>query len=136
VVVLLWTVMAHPPSVLLPFPWQHQERLALEKQQRTAAFLKADRAVKTFVLMSGRLPQSLTELTDLRLLSDEDLRTPQGLPLTYQASDLQYTMTPTRAGQPLPELSAAEAITGNFLLDYDFFSVAQGPAEQPLILLD
>jgi hypothetical protein len=136
VVVLLWTVLVHAQVVLLPFPWQEGQRKALEKQQRTAAFLKVDRAVKTFVLMMGRFPESLPELADLHLLSHDDERTPGGLPLTYQASDLQYSVTPVRDGQPLVEQTAAEAITGNFLLDYDFFSVAQGAADQPLILLD
>ncbi len=125
-----------PDSLLLPFPWQAHERETLVRDQRAALYLKIDRAAKTWFLLKGSFPDRLQDLVAAGLLSSADLKDPEGRPLQYVAGEESYTLQPLEHGRPVPGTEAAEAITGNFLLDPEVLSSAPESTATPLVLLD
>jgi hypothetical protein len=125
-----------PQQALLPFPWLQEQRLGFIAQQRQAAHLSIDGAAKTYFLMNGRFPEQLDTLVEGGLLPREMLRDPQGYPLHYQPGAVHYQLVPLSSGETLMELSTTEAITDNFLLDLDFFSIPGSSLQKPLVLLD
>ncbi|MCH9651843.1 MAG: DUF4388 domain-containing protein [Deltaproteobacteria bacterium] len=133
---LLGAFASFPGSFLLPFPWQGKERAAFEGQQRAALYLKVDRGAKTFFLLDGQFPERLQSLAGRHLIGVNDLRDPRSRPLRYEPSDIRYELAPVEQGEPIAELAADEAITGDFLLDLDFYSIDDREVEQPLVLLD
>jgi hypothetical protein len=124
-----------PQSVLLPFPWQQEERAALVRNQRESLFDKIDGAAKTAFLRDGRFPDQLVQLRDAGLLSPADLDDPGGEPLRYSAREDGYTLQATESGRPLPDADTGGSIAGNFLLDPSLLQrgAASGP---PIVLLD
>lgn len=132
---LLLLVLA-PASVVIPFPWQDAERLALADQQEASLHQKIDRAAKTWFLLEGRFPERLSQLVEAGFLSPRDLRDPQGRPLQYSFTEESYTLQPLVDGKPVPGEETTEAITGNFLLDPGFLSLPTQSSAQPLVLLD
>ncbi len=133
VVGLLWL---QPLALSLPFPWQEAQREVFSKQQRKIAYFKIDRALKTQVLFTGQLPDDLGALIEGGLLPAAELRDPGGNLLGYQAGDGRYRLAPQRGGSELTRLGTTEAITGNFILDPEFFSAKAAAEEAPLVLLD
>ncbi|MDY7095087.1 MAG: DUF4388 domain-containing protein [Acidobacteriota bacterium] len=125
-----------PQQALLPFPWLQEQRLGFIAQQRQAAHLTIDGAAKTYFLMNGRFPEQLDTLVEGGLLPRELVNDPQGYPLHYQPGAVQYQLLPLDSGETLMELSTTEAITDNFLLDLDFFSIPGSSLQKPLVLLD
>jgi hypothetical protein len=125
-----------PGAVVVPFPWQGEERLALGHEQRSALSLKIDRAAKTWFLLEGRFPERLSQLVDAGYLAPGDLVDPVGLPLQYSAGPESYTLQPTRSGKAVAGTETTEAITGNFFLDPEFLILPEETAAQPLVLLD
>ena len=132
---LLLLVLA-PASVVIPFPWQDEERLALADQQEASLHQKIDRAAKTWFLLEGRFPERLSQLVEAGFLSPRDLSDPQGRPLQYSFTEESYTLQPLVDGKPVPGEETTEAITGNFLLDPGFLSLPTASSAQPLVLLD
>jgi hypothetical protein len=130
------TLLRLPDSLVLPFPWQEHERETLVRDQRTALYLKIDRAAKTWFLLKGSFPDHLQDLVAAGLLSPADLRDPEGRPLQYAASEESYTLQPLERGRPLPGAEATEAITGNFLLDPEVLNATPESTATPLVLLD
>lgn len=134
--VLVIAALARTPNYLLiPFPWQKGEREALARDQRSALYLKIDRAAKTWFLLEGSFPERLEDLVTARLLSPQDLEDPQGRPLKYTAQEESYVLQPLEGGKPAGA-EAPEAISGNFLLDPEFLRVPPESATAPLVLLD
>ncbi len=129
----LWRV---PDAVMIPFSWQERERAALARDQRAALYLKVDRAAKTWFLLKGSFPDRLEELVQAGLLSQDDLKDPEGHPLRYAAGEESYTLQPMAGGKPVPGAEATEAITGNFLLDPEVLNVPPESQAAPLVLLD
>ncbi|HWM94420.1 MAG TPA: DUF4388 domain-containing protein [Thermoanaerobaculia bacterium] len=125
-----------PAAVVIPFPWQEEERLALVHEQRASLYLKIDRAAKTWFLLEGRFPERLSQLVEAGFLSPGDLADPQGRPFQYSATEESYTLQPLVDGKPLEGEEATEAITGNFLLDPGFLALPTESSAQPLVLLD
>ena len=125
-----------PNALMIPFPWQRPEREALERDQRSALYLKIDRAAKTWFLLKGSFPDHLQDLVAAGLLSSADLKDPDGRPLRYAAAEESYTLQPLQGGKPAPGAEATEAITGNFLLDPEFLNVPPESTAAPLVLLD
>jgi uncharacterized protein DUF4388 len=125
-----------PRRLLLPFPWQETMRTGLERNQRTAQYLKIDRAARTYFLLEGHYPDGLQELVTRRLLEAGDLVDPSGRRLGYTAEDLSYELQPMVAGEPIAELGVREAISGDFLIDPDFLEVPEAAERPPLVLLD
>jgi hypothetical protein len=134
VLALLLLVLA-PAAVVIPFPWQDAERLALADEQKASLYQKIDRAAKTWFLLEGSFPERLTDLVTARLLSPSDLRDPQGRPLRYIAQEESYALQPLAWGKPVGA-EASEAISGNFLLDPEFLRVPPESSTAPLVLLD
>lgn len=132
---LLIPLFTAPVWFELPFPWQDEQREAMVKEQRKTAYLSIDRAVKTFVLVRGQLPDDLTTLINLGLLSTDELRDPDGSLLEYQAQDGRYLLRPRSSGGEA-EAGSTEAITGNFMLDPEFFAFEEASDQPSLILLD
>lgn len=135
-VLALAALVLAPSAVVIPFPWQEEERLALTHEQRASLYLKIDRAAKTWFLLEGRFPERLSQLADAGFLSPRDLSDPQGRPFQYSATEESYTLHPVVGGEPLEGEDATEAITGNFLLDPGFLSLPTESSAQPLVLLD
>jgi hypothetical protein len=52
------------------------------------------------------------------------------------AGEESYTLQPLERGRPVPGTKAAEAITGNFLLDPEVLSSTPESTATPLVLLD
>lgn len=119
-----------PGRVLLPFPWQEEQRNALAREQQTALYLKLDRAAKTYFLMKGHFPENLRTLAVLGLLSGQDLRDPLRRPLAYSVSEDGYAVKPIGGDQGF-----AETITGNFSLDPELISPGTD-SSVPLVLVD
>lgn len=132
---LLVLVLA-PAAVVIPFPWQDAERLALAREQKASLYQKIDRAAKTWFLLEGRFPERLNRLVEAGFLSPRDLADPQGRPFQYSFTEESYTLKPVAAGKPVPGEETTEAITGNFLLDPGFLSLPTESSAQPLVLLD
>jgi hypothetical protein len=130
------TLLRVPDSLMIPFPWQAHERETLVRDQRTALYLKIDRAAKTWFLLKGSFPDRLQDLVAAGLLSPADLEDPEGRPLQYAASEESYTLQPLEHGKPVPGAVATEAITGNFLLDPEVLNATPETTATPLVLLD
>ena len=135
-VLVIAALVRVPDSLLLPFPWQAHERENLVRDQRAALYLKIDRAAKTWFLLKGSFPDHLQDLVAAGLLSSADLKDPEGRPLQYVAGEESYTLQPLEHGRPVPGTKAAEAITGNFLLDPEVLSSTPESTATPLVLLD
>jgi len=135
-VLLVASFLRSPDGLLLPFPWQEKERATFADGQRKALYTKADRAAKSHFLLHSQFPERLEGLVRRHLLSPRDLRDTQGNALSYVPGDERYEIAPLGPGGPLSALGVSEAITGNFLLDLDFFTLEEGFSEQPLVLLD
>ncbi|HXO21414.1 MAG TPA: hypothetical protein VOA87_15990, partial [Thermoanaerobaculia bacterium] len=135
-ILLVVVLLGVPDFLVLPFPWQDGQRLALAQAQRAPLYLKIDRAAKTYFLLEGRFPERLSQLQQAGLLAGEDLHDPQGYALRYAAREEGYVVQPVDGkGTPIAGAESTEAITGNFLLDPDFISVS--PDHQaPLVLID
>lgn len=125
-----------PAAVVIPFPWQDAERLALAGEQQASLYQKIDRAAKTWFLLEGRFPERLSQLVEAGFLSPGDLADPQGRPFHYSFTEESYTLRPLAGGKPVPGEETTEAITGNFLLDPGFLSLPTESSAQPLVLLD
>jgi hypothetical protein len=136
VVLLLVTLFTEPNLLSLPFPWEEAQRQTLIQEQRSALYLKIDRAAKTFFLLEDRFPGSLSELQQLHLLAPADLRDPEGNELRYSARDESYQIQPTDGrGARIAGAESTEAVTGNFLLDQGFITISPD-SQTPLVLLD
>jgi Domain of unknown function (DUF4388) len=135
-VLVIATLLRLPDSLLLPFPWQQRERETLVRDQRTALYLKIDRAAKTWYLLKGSFPDRLQDLVAAGLLSSSDLKDPEGRTLLYTAAEESYTLKPLEHGKPVPGAEASEAITGNFLLDPEVLNTTPESTVAPLVLLD
>ncbi len=129
-------LLGRPDRLVLPYPWQAGQRQDLAYAQRSALYLKIDRAAKTFFLLEGHFPDNLGQLQAAGLLAKSDLRDPQGNPLDLPRPEREQLLRPSRGGRPAGGRSRrAEAVTGNFLLDPEFITVT--PDHQaPLVLLD
>jgi hypothetical protein len=125
-----------PRHLLLPFPWQDGAREALARNQRAAQYLLVDRAARTYFLLEGRYPDALQDLVTLQLLPSASQRDPDGRPLAYTTDEVSYRLEPVEGGEPVAELAAREAITGDFLLDPDFLALPERNERAPLVLLD
>lgn len=122
-------------DLLLPFPWQSETRETLEANRALARYQRIDRAARTFFLLEGHYPDTLSELVDLRLLGVRDLEDPRGRVLNYSSDDVSYILQPVEDGLPVDEVPVRDSITGDFLLDPDFLEVPDRD-EPPLVLLD
>ena len=127
-------LISRPGQVLLPFSWQTATLQALDESQRSAQFLKIDRAAETFFLLEGRFPEHLTELRDRGLLGPHDLFDVEARPLQFVAHDKTYELR--AEGRAGAEGSSSRSIAGNFLLDPEFLSLRPGSRVAPLVLLD
>ena len=134
--VILLAVASLPGLVLFPGTWQGEQRETYETLRREALYSKVDRAAKTYFLLNGHFPERLKGLVSGHQLAESDLKDPEARPLRYEPEDLSYQLAPVAGGEPMQELGSDEAITGNFLLDFDFYSNLGALAEKPLILLD
>jgi hypothetical protein len=132
---LLAVVLIDPGRYLLPFPWQGGLRQALLDEQTSAAYLKVDRAAKTWFLLEGQFPEQLSELSNYGSVVATDMVDPAGRPLGYAAQIASYLVYPLGEGDPAPGSSRTEPITGDFLLDPEFITPPTEPVT-PLVLLE
>lgn len=135
IVALLAVVLNDPGRFLLPFPWQGGLRQALLDEQTSAAYLKVDRAAKTWFLLQGQFPEQLSELASNGSLVASDMVDPAGRRLGYAAQIASYLVYPLGEGDPAPGSSRTEPITGDFLLDPEFITPPTEPLT-PLVLLE
>lgn len=133
-VLLLATWWQVPRRLLLPFSGVSDARLL--ENQRQAQLQRIDGAARTFFLLEGHYPDDLRELIDLGLLPPRSLEDPEGRVLAYISEDTSYELQPVERGEPIAELAVREAVTGNFLLDAEFFDLPDEDDLPPLVLLD
>ncbi|HEV7518768.1 MAG TPA: DUF4388 domain-containing protein, partial [Thermoanaerobaculia bacterium] len=133
---LALVLLVDPGFLALPFPWEEGQRQGLAQEQRSALYLKIDRAAKTFFLLEARFPDRLAQLQQLDLLAGADLQDSQGHELRYSVREESYKLQPVDGkGAPLRGAETTDAVTGNFLLDSEFISLSPD-AQAPLVLLD
>ncbi len=133
-VVLLVVAWRWPASVYFPISAERLADQAFGRQQRSAFYLKVDRAAKAFYLLTGSFPESLPELVGGGLLAKGDLRGSRHGALAYADAPVSYLVLV--GGQAGPAGShRTETVAGHFLLDPDFVApeVVEAP---PLVLLD
>lgn len=135
IVALVAVLLVDPGRFLLPFPWQGGLRQALLDEQTSAAYLKVDRAAKTWFLLEGQFPEEFSELASYGSLVGVDMMDPAGRPLGYAAQIASYLVYPLGEGDPAPGSSRTEPITGDFLLDPEFITPPTEPIT-PLVLLE
>ncbi|HTQ81382.1 MAG TPA: DUF4388 domain-containing protein [Thermoanaerobaculia bacterium] len=136
VALLVFFLLRGASVLFLPFPWEEAQRQSLAQEQRSALYLKVDRASKTYFLLEGRFPERLGQLQQLHLLSGADLTDPQGYELHYSAQAESYRVQPVDSkGGKITGTEATDAVSGNFLLDSEFISVSPD-TQTPLVLLD
>ena len=128
-------LLIDPGRYLLPFPWQGGLRQALLDEQTSAAYLKLDRAAKTWFLLEGQFPEQLSDLATNGSLGAVDMVDPAGRPLGYAAQIASYLVYPLGEGDPAPGSSRTEPITGDFLLDPEFITPPTEPIT-PLVLIE
>lgn len=128
---LIVVLVTFPAHFLLPTSAEH--RAELEESRRNAAYAKIERAVRSYALIDTRLPEQLEELTQLHMLSPEEVRGPLGQPLLYEVKGLVYTLRPL-----LTEEDAAftGSLLGDFLRDPALVTDRETGLEAPLELLD
>jgi len=131
---LVCLLIYRPGQAVLPFSWQAASLQALDETQRSAQFLKVDRAAETFFLLEGRFPEHLAELRDRGMLGPHDLFDVEGRPLQFVAREKTYELH--AEGRGGAEDATSRTISGNFLLDPEFLSVRPGTQAAPLVLLD
>jgi len=124
-----------PIEMHSPFPWQSQDRAALEHQMRQTLTLKIDRAARTWFLLEADYPDALEELVATGLISSADLRDPVGHRLRYEKEVLRYTLVPLEEGEPIESLARSESIADDFFLDPQFFPKADS-SEPAVYLID
>jgi len=128
-------MLFRPASILLPFPWFETPRVAVERDLRQSLYLDVDRQAKTYFLISAHYPDTLKEVVEWGLLSSGDLRDPAGYQLEYAGADVTYTIRVKDGDEVVEGLGTAEAITGDFLVDPQFFR-SGAAAESPLVFLE
>lgn len=124
-----------PVAILLPFPWLETPRVAVERDLRQSLYLDVDRQAKTYFLITAHYPDSLEEMVGLGLLDSADLRDPAGYQLAYEGADVSYAIKVQDGGEVVEGLGTTEAITGDFLVDPQFFRTGAA-AESPLVFLE
>ncbi len=132
---VLLSVFLRPGAGLLPFPWQDNHRIAVERQLRQSLLQKIDRAAKTYFLVQAHYPDTLGDLVEMGMLSAADLRDPSGSPVIYTTDDVGYRIELRDPRLPDEDLGTSESITGDFLLDPQWLSSGNRD-EVPLYLID
>lgn len=128
-------LLLRPAAILLPFPWLETPRVAFERDLRQSLYLDVDRQAKTYFLITAHYPDSLAEMVGWGLLGSGDLRDPAGYGLEYSGADVSYTIQVKDGDQEVEGLGTTEAITGDFLVDPQFFRTGAA-AESPLVFLE
>lgn len=127
--------LLRPAAIVLPFPWFETPRVAIERDLRQSLFLDFDRQAKTYFLINAHYPDSLQEVVGWGLLGGGDLRDPAGYDLAYEGADVTYSIKVKDGDEVVEGLGTTEAITGDFLVDPQFFRSAAA-AESPLVFLE
>ncbi len=127
-------LIVRPGEAVFPFPWQVPALQGLDDVQRSAQFLKVDRAAETFFLLEGRFPESLTELRDRGMLGPRDILDLEGRPLVFVAREKTYELH--AEGRGGAEDLSVHGVSGNFLLDPEFLTLRAETRAAPLVLLD
>lgn len=135
-IALLVVGALRPWAPLLPLPWQEEVRQGLERNQRAALYQQIDRATRSYFLLEGHYPDELAELVHLGLLAPGSLEDPRRRPLAYATDEMSYELFPVEGGLALSEMASRESITGDFLLDPEFFRFPEVSERPPLVLLD
>lgn len=120
---------AYLPSshVLMPLPGSGPSRVALEQSQRDARIDHLTRAVETYYLLEGRLPERLEQLSP-DLLS-MDVSTVGDGAWRYEPGVDAFELS-------IEDASVERPLRGDFLFDPEFLLNAERLAEPPLVLLD
>ncbi|HVS14615.1 MAG TPA: DUF4388 domain-containing protein [Thermoanaerobaculia bacterium] len=131
----LLLVQTERPTLLLPFPWQAEQRAVLEKQQTLSRYQKIDRAVRTYYLLYGRPPESLQTLANLELLAAGDLYDPLGRWLSYSGSENGYVVQPVEGGEVVPGSELAADARADFFLNPKFVDLPRQRPD-PVVLIE
>jgi len=131
----LLLVQQERPALLLPFPWQSDARAVLEKHQTLSRYQKIDRAVRTYYLLYGRPPESLSTLADLELLAPGDLYDPLGRWLSYSGRETGYVVQPVEEGEVVPGSELAADSRSDFFLNPKFVNLPEQRPD-PVVLID
>lgn len=128
-------LLRSPLGLILPLPWQGAQRGAVIQALAGSSYLRLDQAAKAFFLLEGHFPAAIQELARRGFLGRAELADPLGRPLAWAAQATTYDVAPVEGGVSLSEQGTTEAVTGNFLLDPEFLTLARTD-RKPLVLLD
>lgn len=135
-VALVALAASRPELLIFPFPWLHGERASFDRQGRAVQAVLIDRAARTFFLLEGKYPARLGELADRGLLPRRALRSASGRNLDYRAEKLSYSLMSEVRGAPEGSLAVTETVSGDFVIDPEFFRGLKEDEGIPLVLLD
>jgi hypothetical protein len=127
-------VVLAPERFLVPLDGQQRIRTGLVSEVQGSLYSKVDQAAKTFFLLRGSFPETLSELVDLNLLAEGDMRLSNDRRLDYTDAPVSYLLA-IEGEDRLRGAIQTEMIHGNFLLDPEFSppELVDTPA---LVLLD
>ena len=128
-------VSSRPGQLLLPFPWQENQRNTVERHLRETLFHKIERANRAYFLAKAHYPDSLQELVDIGLLSASDLEGPAGYELSYSTNEIGYRIDLLTRGEVIEGLGTTEAIRQDIVLNPGLLRT-QSSESVPLYLLD
>ncbi len=135
-VALFVLAVSRPALLLFPFPWLRGERTAFERQGRAVQAVLIDRAARTYFLLEGKYPGRLEELVERGLLPRRALRSLSGGRLEYRAEALSYSLLPQARSSSESPLVVNETISGDFVVDPEFFRGLKEDEGIALVLLD
>jgi hypothetical protein len=129
-------LVLRPSAVLLPFPWLRQDRATFDRQLRIARALVIDRSARTYFLGEGRYPDRLGELVERGLLAERMRFDPAGHSYQFRPDAVSYVLESGRGPGSSAGSSTTESISGDFVVDPEFFQGLREDESVPLVLLD
>jgi len=130
----LLIALTSPGEVIYPAPGQRDLRDAFARTHRLARFGQIDRAARTYHLLEGRYPASITELVERGLLPRRSLGKIDGQRLDYRPRSEEYEISLSPGGSQSADVR--EGVFGDFLLDRTLFANLDRDAGVPVVLVD
>lgn len=120
----------------LRHPFQTTAVKAFYEDQLESLYRKINRGARTYYLLYGQPPETLTALVELHLLSAEDLEDGLGRGVSYIPGETGYTVRVIDKGNVVVEAEQVIDLAENFLLNPTLSELSRQRPAKPLVLLD